>query len=535
MGVAVNVLTAPFRPIAQAQTYRTLVFLAAAVPVGAAALALLIAGWTATAVLLVTPLVVVALIAFRGAVGLLSSADAALARTLLGAEVSPRLSSGGTGFWARGRAVAADGDFWRQQAYLAVRLTVGFAVAVAQFTLIASALGCLAFPIWYRWSQLRFGSWHVDTFQRSWVLVPCGIVGVALALQLTRVLRAMSVGLAEALLGNDEARVRVSPAARARALGAHLGVATAVAALTVVVWALTAHGSFWPAWVIAPLALLVVVHWWVDRNLGDGLAIHAGIATAVIAFLVVVWALAGSATFWPEWVILAAVLTVGAHAAFGTMAGRRGLAKRIGVLESTRAGAVDAQEAKLRKIERDLHDGAQARLVSLGISLGLAESKFGSDPDEAQALVTEARQGVQEALGELRDLVRGIHPPVLTDRGLAAALGTLADRSPVPASVHVELDERPPVAVESAAYFIVAEALANAGKHAGASRVGVHVYRRDALLLVDVEDDGHGGADPSGGGLSGLRQRLEALDGTLLVVSPAGGPTLVHGELPCAS
>ena len=530
-----NVLTAPFRPIAEAQTYRTLLFLAAGLPVAAASLGLLIAGWVASAVLLVTPLVVVALIAFRGAVGLLTSADASLARELLGAEASPRLSSGGTGFWGRGLAVVTDGNFWRQQAYLVVRMTLGFAAAIAQFTLIAAALGCLAFPITYRWEQLRFGSWHVDTFARSWVLVPCGIVGVALALQLTRVLRAMWVSLAESLLGNAETRVHVTSAARARALGAHLGVATFVAALTVVVWALTPHGSFWPAWVIAPLALLFVVHWWIDRRLGDGLAIHAGIATAVIAFLVVVWALADSPVFWPEWVILAAVITVGAHALFGTLAGRRGLAQRIGVLETTRAGAVDAQEAKLRKIERDLHDGAQARLVSLGISLGLAESKFGSDPEEAQALVTEARQGVQEALGELRDLVRGIHPPVLTDRGLGAALGTLADRSPVPATVHVDLDERPPVAVESAAYFIVAEALANAGKHAGATHVDVRVVRRDALVVVDVEDDGHGGADPRGGGLSGLRQRLEALDGTLTVVSPPGGPTLVHGELPCVS
>ena len=431
--------------------------------------------------------------------------------------------------------MVADGDFWRQQAYLAVRMTAGFGAALVQFTLLAAALGCLAFPITYRWSDLRFGSWHVDTFTRSLVLVPLGIVGIVLALQLTRVLRAAAVGLALSLLGSEGTRLEVDPAARARALVAHLVVVLAVAALTIVVWALTGHGEFWPAWVIAPLVLLLVLHWWVDRRLDDGLAIHAGIAVAVIGFLVVVWALAGGGTFWPEWVILAFVLTLGAHAVFDRVSGRRGLTRRIGVLESTRAGAVDAQEAKLRRIERDLHDGAQARLVALGINLGLAESKLASEPDEAHALVTEARRGVQEALVELRDLVRGIHPPVLTDRGLAAALGTLAERSPVQASVTVELDERPSPAVESAAYFIVAEALANVGKHAAASAVDVRVYRRDSLVLVDVRDDGRGGADPNGGGLAGLRQRLEALDGSLLVVSPPGGPTLVHGELPCAS
>lgn len=529
-----NVLTAPFRPALQADTYRTLVYLAAGVPVGAAALALLIAGWTVTAVLLITPLVVVALIGFRGAVGLLAAADAALARTLLDVDVRPRVSSGGSGFWSRARAVLADADFWRQQAYLAIRMTVGFGAALVQFTLFAAALGCLAFPITYRWSDLRLGSWHVDTFTRSLIVVPLGIVGIALALHLTRLLRAAAAGLAVSLLGSEGAGAQVGPAARARALAAHLIVVLAVSGLTIVVWALTGHGAFWPAWVIAPLVLLLFLHWWIDRRLDDGLAIHAGIAVAVTGFLVVVWALAGAGTFWPEWVMLAAVLTVGAHALFGSVSGRRGLAKRIGVLESSRAGAVDAQEAKLRRIERDLHDGAQARLVALGINLGLAESKLDSEPDEAHALVAEARRGVQEALGELRDLVRGIHPPVLTDRGLAAALGTLADRSPVPASVTVELDERPPPAMESTAYFVVAEALANAGKHAGATEVDVHVYRRDSLLLVDVRDDGRGGADPNGGGLAGLRQRLEALDGSLLVVSPQGGPTLVHGELPCA-
>jgi signal transduction histidine kinase len=196
---------------------------------------------------------------------------------------------------------------------------------------------------------------------------------------------------------------------------------------------------------------------------------------------------------------------------------------------------VDAQDAELRRIERDLHDGAQARLVSLGMSLGLAEQKLADDPERAQQLVAEARIGLGEALEELRDLARGIHPPVLADRGLAAALVSLADRSAVPVEVSVTLDERLPPAVESAAYFVAAEAIANAGKHSGASRIAVGVARHGNVLEVEVSDDGRGGADPGGGGLTGLRRRVGALDGTLIVTSPAGGPTTVRTELPCAS
>ena len=140
-----------------------------------------------------------------------------------------------------------------------------------------------------------------------------------------------------------------------------------------------------------------------------------------------------------------------------------------------------------------------------------------------------------EALRELRDLARGIHPPVLSDRGLAAALATLADQSGLPVSVSVDLDERLAPAVETAAYFVVAEALANAAKHSGATQITVGVHRQNETLELDVEDDGSGRADPAGSGLTGLRLRVEALDGTLSVASPAGGPTIVHAELPCGS
>jgi signal transduction histidine kinase len=194
---------------------------------------------------------------------------------------------------------------------------------------------------------------------------------------------------------------------------------------------------------------------------------------------------------------------------------------------------VDQQEAELRRIERDLHDGAQARLVALGMSIGMAEQKMGSDPEGAQALLAEARSGAGEALRELRDLARGIHPPVLADRGLHAAIQALAVASPITVTVSVDTPERPKAPVESAAYFVVAESLANAGKHARATQVDVRITRAGNVLSVSITDNGMGGADRSGGGLSGLARRVEALDGILTVTSPPGGPTTIRAELPC--
>ncbi|HZV75646.1 MAG TPA: sensor histidine kinase [Conexibacter sp.] len=209
------------------------------------------------------------------------------------------------------------------------------------------------------------------------------------------------------------------------------------------------------------------------------------------------------------------------------------LAERVDVLTTTRAGAVDAQAAELQRIERDLHDGAQARLVALAMSLGMAEEKLDSDPEQARELLAEARGEARTALTELRDLARGIHPPILADRGLEAAITSLAARSPLAVTIEAELPTRPPAAVEAAAYFVVAEALANATKHSGARTVLVRLTLRNAALVTEIADDGRGGADAQGSGLLGLRRRVEALDGSLSVVSPAGGGTTLHAELPC--
>jgi signal transduction histidine kinase len=301
-------------------------------------------------------------------------------------------------------------------------------------------------------------------------------------------------------------------------------------------------------WTLLALAMALAIHawivvvneypaFWLKRRLDVAFAIHAGVWGALLLFLVGVWGASGGGYFWPEWVMLVAVLALGAHAAALLMrtTDRAALTERITALESSRAGAVDVQEAELRRIERDLHDGAQARLVALGMSLGMAEQKLasGEDPDSARELLAEARAGAGEALRELRDLARGIHPPVLADRGLEAAVRALAAASPISVTVSVTLPARPEPPVESAAYFVIAEALANAGKHARASRVDVRVTQHGSLLSVEVYDDGVGGADASGGGLGGRRARVQALDGTLAVVSPPGGPTTVRAELPC--
>jgi signal transduction histidine kinase len=214
--------------------------------------------------------------------------------------------------------------------------------------------------------------------------------------------------------------------------------------------------------------------------------------------------------------------------------GRRArLTARIGELETTRAGVVDAAETERRRLERDLHDGAQQRLVSLAMELGRARAKFASDPQAAEAIVGQAHEQAKEALTELRNLVRGVHPPVLSDRGLDAALSGLAALSPVPVTVRVDLAERPPASVEAIAYFVVAEALTNVAKHAKASRALVTVTRSGHLLNVAVSDDGIGGASVAGQGLSGLAARVAGIDGRLLVTSPDGGPTVIEAVLPC--
>jgi signal transduction histidine kinase len=212
------------------------------------------------------------------------------------------------------------------------------------------------------------------------------------------------------------------------------------------------------------------------------------------------------------------------------------LEHRVERLTTSRAGVVDAADAERRRIERDLHDGAQQRLVALAMNLGIARETMPDLPDEVRQVIADAHEEAKEALTELRTLVRGLHPAVLEDRGLDAALSGIAARAPLPVRVSVDVHHRSTATVDAVAYFVVSECLANIAKHSQASSADVEVRSDGTTLLVRVSDDGVGGASPAGGtGLASLAQRAASVDGTLRLSSPPGGPTVVTVELPCGS
>jgi signal transduction histidine kinase len=209
---------------------------------------------------------------------------------------------------------------------------------------------------------------------------------------------------------------------------------------------------------------------------------------------------------------------------------------RVVELAATRAAALEAHGAELRRIERELHDGAQARLSAVVLQIGIADQLFDRDPARARALLGKAQDAATAALAELRTVVRSIHPPLLTDRGLDGAVTALADRSAIACTVDVRSSARRPAAVEAAAYFIVAETLTNVTKHAHADQAWITLDGTADTLRIEIRDDGRGGADESrGSGLAGIRKRVEAFDGTVTLTSPPGGPTVLEVELPCGS
>jgi len=516
------------------RTFNELIFLVSGAAAAAAWFGLLLAGWLTAALLAVTPLVVPVLVAFRWATRRLALGEAGLARELLGAEARvPAVAPTGRGYLNRVRGIVRDSAFWRQQSYGAIRMTLGFGAAIAAVSAVGASLYLIALPITYRWVD----QWEVHSLGRAFAAVPVGLVALGVSALIVHGLARAFAGMAPALLGSGPAPAPVAGGPRRTGLREHAAGYATVGLLAVVIWAVTMRAYFWPMWPLLALAVPLGVHALAIRaqtvrRRWRALAIHGGTLGVLAVFLVAIWAVTTRGYFWPMWPILGFVLTAGAHA----LAVRRGaLERRIDVLETTRAGAVDAAEGELRRIERDLHDGAQARLVAVGMSLGLAEQRLAADPEGARRLLEEARAGAEEALRELRDLARGIHPPVLTDRGLEAALAALVARSPLAVDLDVDLPERPPAAQETAAYFVAAEALANASKHADASRVTIRVGRVDGKLVVRVEDDGRGGADAAGRGLRGLVQRVEALDGSVRVSSPPGGPTVVETVMPCGS
>jgi signal transduction histidine kinase len=301
-----------------------------------------------------------------------------------------------------------------------------------------------------------------------------------------------------------------------------LGFGFAVAAATawgVVGWALSTP-LWWWAVPAGGQAQIAGSSWRVD-SWGHALAVGGA---GLVLLVVVPWVCAGlaRAQAWLARVCL-------------TPSERVELRARIDELAETRAAAAEAQAHDLQRIERDLHDGAQAQLVALAIDLGLAQQKLDEDPEAARELISSAHEGAKSAIAELRELVRGVHPAVLTDRGLEGALAALAARLPIPVELHLQVGSRLPAAVEAAAYFVVAEALANVAKHSGAVRSFVTVRRGAGGLEVRVRDDGVGGADAAqGSGLRGLERRLAAVDGSLTVTSPPGGPTQIEAVIPCA-
>jgi len=502
---------------------RSFLYLASALVTGALGFGLLLAGWLATGLLAVTPLSVPVLVAFRWGVGALAKLEARLAR-LVGVDPGPqRLTSGGNGYWGRGRAVLADRTFWRQHGTLLARTAVGWPLAVGAVSLVGSGVWFVFLPVYYRWVDFHIGSFDVDTLGKALLGIPFGIAGTVAALALVHWTARGWARVVLPYLG--------PPRGPAKSFFVpHAVVVTIADLIVLIVWA-SVGGPFWPKWVLAATTLTISLHAWLLRA-PSALARVAGVAVFLEAFQVAVWAFGGGGYFWPIWTAIGFATAVGV----ATVVLRRGrLEHRIEVLETTRAGAVDVQESELRRIERDLHDGAQARLVALGMNLGLAEQKLAGDPEAARDLVAEARAGVEQALRELRDLARGVHPPVLTDRGLGAAVASLAHASAIPVVVEERDAERPPAVVETAAYFVVAEAVANAAKHAAATQITVRIAGDDRHLVVEIADDGRGGADPAGSGLLGLRRRVEALDGTLAVTSPSGGGTVLRAELPCAS
>jgi signal transduction histidine kinase len=333
----------------------------------------------------------------------------------------------------------------------------------------------------------------------------------------------------------------------ANALPLHIALSALAGLVGTIVWAVTGGGYYWTAWVWLGVGIPVAVHAIIRFGLSrpasarHGLALHGMVTGLISAILVIVWGFTtdGVRGFWPLWPLLVLGCAVAVHMLIiyaDRLPGRAReaqLAERVGELTRTRRGALDVQAAELRRIERDLHDGAQARLVALSLLLGRTEERLGDRPEEAE-LVRQARAEASAAIGELRDLARGIAPPVLADRGLAAAVEALGRRAATPVTVDAQqLQARPLPVVETAAYFVVAESLTNVAKHAPGTSAHVRLAEQDGRLMIEIADDGPGGADPAGSGLTGLRHRVEALDGTLTVTSVAGSGTTIHAELPC--
>jgi signal transduction histidine kinase len=535
---------------------RELAYLAIGLLTSVVAMAVWIVGFSVSISLALFIVGIYAIVGTTGAFRWVADLDRRNAARLLGAPLRGVYADhGGPGVLARVRGTLHDPQTRRDTAWVILHSIVGLVLGSIAIGLVAQTIALALLPTWY-WAlptgtELWGSWWTIDTlgeaFLGAFVAIPLAVA----TLFIVRGAAAGELALAKWLLGpvagaepaaDEPARPR-----RRRDPGAGLALHAATAAFAgfvcTLVWGVTGANYFWPVWVWLGLLLTVAIHWWAvritDTDHVRRLLATAALFAVILAVDVAVWALIGRGYFWPGWpalgmLVILALLSLITFRHKLPWARDRELAERVDTLTRSRQGALDVQAAELRRIERDLHDGAQSRLVALTMQLGRAEERLADNPDAA-ALVRQARSEASAAIAELRDLARGIAPPVLADRGLAAAAEALGRRAQMPVTVEANVDRRPLPVLETAAYFVVAESLTNVAKHAPGASARVTIDLDDERLRVEVADDGPGGADPQGGGLTGLRQRVAALDGTLVVTSPPGGGTTVRAELPCAS
>lgn len=511
------------------------------------------------------PLYLLSVIAFRWTAEL----DRRNAALLLGRPLRATYKDHkGESFFARLGSTSRDRQTWKDLAWLVVHSLVGFTFAVVAVSLVASVVASLTMPLWF-WSidgGVDWGPLTIDNLPPALLATVLAFPLAALTVFVDRWMAKGELWLAMRLLDGEEAPAAGASSASAPtlplssdklrravpegelSLAVHAAISALVGILATAVWGATGGGYYWPAWVWLGLVIPLSLHLGLREAVRNhpeqrALAILATVSLTIIGVTIAVWALTGFGTFWPIWTILGLVvifvIVLLAQLAWRQLYGderERELTERVETLTETRRGALDVQAAELRRIERDLHDGAQARLVALSMQLGRAEEGLADRPEIA-ALVRQARAEATAANAELRDLARGIAPPVLTDRGLAAAVEALGTRAPIAVTVHAEeLTRRPAPVVESAAYFVVAESLTNVAKHAPGAAATVTLRLDEEMLDVTIADDGPGGAEVSeGGGLDGLRRRVAALDGEMRIVSPATGGTRIEVRLPCGS
>jgi signal transduction histidine kinase len=487
----------------------------------------------------------------------------------LGAPIAERYRPLMDARWTtRLHELVGDPTTWRDFAWTGLSGIVVPTLSGLAVGLWLGVLGLVTLPAWY-WSLpdgAEFGILNVDTLPFALAATVAGLALLPFVGYIVRGLTIAELAAMRCLLAprgaeaGDRAAAPAGEGGRAAGggggasqpgpplalpLALHVSFSLLIGLVVLLIWAATGLGYFWPVWVWLGLALSVALDVVVLRAQAAApgpmraLRVHGELSTTIAALLVCIWAVTGGGTFWPFFSILGFGIVFAVHAIIvhrdrlPLRAREQALVERVDVLTRTRQGALDVQAAELRRIERDLHDGAQARLVSLTMQLGRAEERLAPDQPELAALLRGAREDAGLAIAELRDLARGIAPPILADRGLAAAIEALGRRSAMPVTVDADPDQRPLPVVETAAYFVVAEALTNVAKHGRGAPARVRVQRAGDDLVIEVADDGPGGADPDGGGLTGLRHRVEALDGTLTVTSPPGGGTIVRAELPC--